>query len=157
MKTTDLHSQSGTANEDLGVFINRLLSTVSKGTASLIARYELFPLEFFLLRSFLVQEEWTAKQLKEVLPVDLSRISRMVSKLVDRGLLYRERDASDRRVVILRLTDSGREFTTELNDRLSSHNARLLEGVSEQDRQIFFATIRKIIANNAAIAVRKTI
>ena len=72
---------------DLGECVAGLVNVVAKGMADLVTPHELVPLEFALLRVFLRQEEWTTTQLAQVLPVKISRISRIVSKLADRGLL----------------------------------------------------------------------
>ena len=61
------------------------------------------PLGFALLRLFLEKEDWTTTQLTEVLPVNVSRVSRrVVTKVVGMGLI---RLRSDRRVVMLALTE----------------------------------------------------
>ena len=64
------------------------------------------PLGFALLRLFLEKEDWTTTQLTEVLPVNVSRVSRrVVTKVVGMGLIRRR---SYRRVVMLALTEGGR-------------------------------------------------
>ena len=54
----------------------------------------------------------------QALPLARSSISRTVTKLVDRGLIQRRRLLSDRRVVILTLTEEGMTLTQDLHRRV---------------------------------------
>ena len=62
-----------------------LSNAVVKGVERQIAPYGLISMEFAMLKAFVAQEEWTVTQLTEVLPADAPRVSRLVSRLVDRG------------------------------------------------------------------------
>ena len=64
-----------------------LVNTVVKGAADELEGYDLSVIEFTLLRSCLESREVTATARAEVLPVDASRISRIVTTLVEKGLL----------------------------------------------------------------------
>ena len=136
---------------DLGECVAVLVNAVTTGRADLVAPHDLIPMEFALLRLFLRREEWTTTQLAQVLPVKPSRISRVVTKLVDRGLMSRRRPPKDRRVVLLTLTEEGEALTREINERVQAHDARLSEGVTEQELAALAATTSKIVANHAAL------
>ena len=114
---------------DLGECVTGLANAVARGMEEQVAPYNLIPLEFAILRVFLGREEWTTTQLAKALPVTLSRISRIVTKLVDRGLLRRRRLRSDRRVVALALTEEGKALTLELHRSVQAYDARLSVGV----------------------------
>ena len=62
-----------------------LVNAVAKGMAELVAPHGLIPLEFALLRVFLGEEERTTTQLAQMLPVKMSRISAVVTKMVGQG------------------------------------------------------------------------
>ena len=109
-------------------------------------------MEFALLRIFLDREECTTTQLAKMLPVTASRISRIVTKLVDRGLIRRRRRLDDRRVVKLSLTSRGKELTQELHRRVQAYDARLTDSVSEEEMAAFASATSKIMANHAALA-----
>ena len=142
---------AGTPPADLGECVAGLVNVVAKGIAELVAPHQLIPLEFALLRLFLRQEEWTTTQLERVLPVKKSRISRVVTKLVDRGLMSRRRPSSDRRVVFLTLTEEGEALTRELHRRVQAYDARLSEGVSREEMAVLASATSRIMANYAAL------
>ena len=135
----------------LGQCAAALLNAVAKGVNRELASHGLTSMEFAMVRLFLVDKEWTATELAQVLPVEVSAISRMVSKLVDRGLLSRRRPRSDRRVVLLRLTDHGREVGLELHESVHEYEGKLIEGIDPAELDTFHTVIEKIMANSSSI------
>ena len=98
------------------------------------------------------KREWTITQLAQVLPVKAPRISRLVTKMVDRGLIRRQRLRNDRRVVFLTLTDEGKALTLELHRRVQAYDSTLSEGVSEEEMAAFLSVTSKVLANFSALA-----
>ena len=124
---------------------------VGRGVADITAPHGLLSAEYSLLRACLQLEECTATQLADIVPTDPSRISRMVTKLVDLGLLRRRRLRNDRRIVMLRLTPAGNELTSQLVEQTQLYYAALTEGVSEEDMAGFISTVSRIMENYEAL------
>ena len=128
---TSQNQPSGTSNgESLEGHVADLLSAVEKGMTDALAPFGLIPLEFKLLKYCLRIGECTATQLAEVLPTDPSRISRLVNRLVEMGLLVRRRLTSDRRIVMLSLTEEGRQRTLESDGSIQELFEALSQGIS---------------------------
>ena len=140
---------TGDRARDLDAQVTGLLNAVGKGLAAELASLGLTHLEFSLCRHCM-QGERTATQLALVLPVDGARISRLVTGLVDRGLLSRRRLRSDRRVVMLSLTPEGMELTSLVLRRADDYARMLTAGISEEDLRVFASVTEQIIANHAA-------
>ena len=145
------YSWEGSSPPELAEGVLGLINAVVKGVERQIEPFGLINMEFSILKSFLDQDEWTVTGLANLLPADAPRISRLVSKLVDRGLLRRRRRTDDRRVVLLRLTQQGKDLTEELRQRVHQHEARLLEGVSVEDLETLRAVTSKILGNHASM------
>ena len=128
-----------------------LANAVERGLARELAPYHLTPTEFNRLRFCLIEqgEEITATQLAQMLPIDASRVSRIVTTVVDRGLLVRRRLPEDRRVVMLHLSEEGRELTLNALAGMDAFAARLMEGVSEDDARVFVSVFSAMVANYA--------
>ena len=126
-----------------------LVNAVARGMARIVAVHGLTHIDFALLRLFLGVEEWTTTQLAEMLPLAPSGISRSVTKLVGMGLIQRRRLFSDRRVVILTLTEEGLKLTRELHVRVQKLDCRLCEGVSEEDMAVFVSVTSRVMSNYA--------
>ena len=154
---TDRHSRHDSDPQtddpwgDLDECLAGLVNSVDRGMIRELAPYGLIPVEFSLLRYCQEQDQCTATQLAQVLPVDGSRVSRLVTGLVDRGLLRRRRLRSDRRVVMLSLSDEGRDLLSTAAARMKRYDEMLTEGVSDEDMRTFIAVSRAIIDNDAAM------
>ncbi len=136
---------------DLGRYVSHLENAVYKGIANEVAPYQLVPLDVYMLMICMETGEVTATQLAQMLPVDASRISRLVTGLADKGLVRRRRLRSDRRIVMLRLTPDGNRLVNEVNRRMQNYYGRLTEGVSQRDMRVFANTAMKIVANYQAM------
>ena len=136
---------------DLGECVTGLANAVARGMEEQVAPYNLIPLEFAILRAFPGREEWTTTQLAKALLVTLSRISRIVTKMVGRDLLRRRRLRSDRRVVMLALTEEGMAMAQDLHMRVQAYDAMLSEGVSAQEMAFFTSVTSKVVANYASL------
>lgn len=124
-----------------------LANTVSRFMRLELEPHGLNDLEFAVIRLFLTDQKWTVSELAEILSMDSPATSRVVSKLVDKEILERRRPREDRRIVLLKLTKHGVSLGLELHDKLHSYEAKLMEGVAEEDIATLRSTIRKIIRN----------
>ena len=110
-----------------------------------IAPFKLW--EFAILRAFFAKEELTVTQLARAYPTDPSRISRVMNKLVKKGLISKVCLPSDQRVVKLRLTDEGKDTVRELCGRVLSLGAIITKDISYEELIGFLNTMRKMKAN----------
>ena len=136
---------------DLEACVMRLETAVFKGMTEEVEEYDLTHVEFTLLRACMEKGECTATELARVLPVDASRISRIVNTLVDAGSLRRRRLRSDRRTVMLTLTEEGRDLTRQLHERMQAYYARLVAGISSEDLHVLESATTRILANYVAM------
>ena len=143
---------SNTALADLASCVAGLTNTLAKGTAGLMTAYGLVPMEFALLRLFLARDEWTTTELAQELPVKAPRISYIVTKFVNRELMHRRRPHGDRRVVILALTDRGKELALDIHGRVQAYIERLSAGVGKEEMAAFISTTSKVMASYDAMA-----
>ena len=132
---------------DLGQHVWDLANALQKGAEEAAGPHDLLPVEIMLLAACGRLEECTASQLAPDLPVDASRVSRLVNGLVERGLLRRRRIRSDRRVVMLRLSPEGQEVNAAIAARLDVYYAKLIAGLSEDQMRSFAETAQAIAAN----------
>ena len=136
---------------DISTCVTSLVDAAVKGLTPILGPHGLAPIDFALLRLLLEVEEWTTTQLADVLPLAPSGISRSVTRLVGMGLIKRRRLLSDRRVVILTLTDEGTALTRGLHNSVQSYHARLCEGVSEEEMEVFASVSSRVKANYASM------
>ena len=137
----------GDPSAAFGDCVSSLAKVVAVAVRLEMERGNLRPYEFAVMQLFCQRSDWTATQLAEKLPLNPSRMSRVVDQLVNRRLLRRRRSKTDRRVVNLALTDNGGEMIAAAHFRIISYQAALLKDVSNEELSGFFATTRKVIQN----------
>ena len=74
-------------------------------------------------------------ELAEYQGVSLPSMSSTVSRLEERGWVRRERDANDRRVVRVKLTNSGKRKLSQISEQAEARMEILLTELSDGDRQ----------------------
>ena len=90
----------------------------------------------------------TVTALTEIVPVDQASISRAAHQLVRLDFLQRQRLSSDRRVVRLEATEKGQALVRRLSPEIAAIYATLLDGIPDDDLQVF-ARVARIVAANA--------
>ena len=85
--------------------------------------------------------------LAQYVPFDATRISRIVSKLEDRGLVRKVRPDRDRRVVIAEMTEKGNALALELMASVSEHYAAIASRVRERELSSLLHFIERMTAN----------
>ncbi len=97
-----------------------------------------------LLYTVLEAEAATITQLSNSLKVTQGVISRMVDRLEEKGLVERNREKDDRRVVTVRLSPKGREFALNMIDYHLEGLRKTLEKIPQNDREKFLGVLKEI-------------
>jgi DNA-binding MarR family transcriptional regulator len=83
-------------------------------------------------------------ELSAVAGVDNSTMTRMVDQLVEKGLVYRQADEKDRRLVRIGLTPAGQKLQKELAGALAGFYAASLEGIPDEERQTIIKSLERL-------------
>jgi DNA-binding MarR family transcriptional regulator len=67
----------------------------------------------------------TVNELRETLIDDSPNVSRILNKMVDKGLVRKERQSDDQRVVHISLTEKGRRLHAQADQKITGHNVKL--------------------------------
>jgi DNA-binding MarR family transcriptional regulator len=87
----------------------------------------------------------TPTELMRTALVTSGAITQRLDRLEERGLITRERSRDDGRAVVVSLTDAGREaLDAALPDHLDTER-KLLEGLSDDDREQLAALLRRFL------------
>jgi DNA-binding MarR family transcriptional regulator len=85
-----------------------------------------------------------AGELARELGITTGATTRLVDILEEHGLLYRVRDAGDRRVVTLAVTEAGREAATSLMPDVIGAWSDIFEVIDQKEADAFLATLAKL-------------
>lgn len=83
-------------------------------------------------------------RLGELLDVSLSNLTGIVGRMEERGLVERIRDLSDRRVVLVRLTDAGRQTVQDIELMRRQHLALILRAMAPADQATCLRAFRAL-------------
>jgi DNA-binding MarR family transcriptional regulator len=99
---------------------------------------------WFLLELLLREEGISQGEAGQRFEIDPSRITRISQKLESEGLLRRERDSEDNRVMRLYLTPEGRATVGELRERRERFERRARESVGEESAEELRRTLHTL-------------
>ncbi len=71
------------------------------------------------------KDEMAVSELRKILIDDSPNVSRILNKMVDKGLVKKERRVEDQRVVYVSLTEKGRRLHQQADEKIIGHNIRL--------------------------------
>ena len=70
-------------------------------------------------------DKMTVNELRETLIDDRPNVSRILNKMAEKGLVRKERQTDDQRVVYVSLTEKGRKLHKQADEKITGHNVRL--------------------------------
>jgi DNA-binding MarR family transcriptional regulator len=85
-------------------------------------------------------DKMTVNELRATLIDDSPNVSRILNKMVDKGLVRKERQSDDQRVVHISLTEKGRQLHKQADQKITGHNVKL----SPKDCQVLIELLMKI-------------
>ena len=121
------------ANEDMdlvlvpvGLAFKKMLKAFERDTGVSVGKY-------FVLRMLARKDGISQGEVWHRFDVDPSRITRLAKSLEKEGLVRRERDPEDNRVVRMYLMQEGHRMIDEISGRHQRFERRVREAVSEED------------------------
>jgi len=92
--------------------------------------------------------------LADSLRIDKASMVRMLDYLVERGLIERVVNPSNRREYLLELTTSGKRKIPRIEKEIAHIDNRFFEGISPVAREKFLKTLKKLVGNAVSIPAR---
>ncbi|HEU5443498.1 MAG TPA: MarR family transcriptional regulator [Steroidobacteraceae bacterium] len=103
--------------------------------------------QFEVLKNLARSDNETAASLCRALHYDTGSMTRMLDRLQEKRLVTRERDTSDRRLVFLRLTDTGESLIPKIRPALRRALRRHLAGLTPGEVSSLKRYLGRIIEN----------
>jgi DNA-binding MarR family transcriptional regulator len=102
------------------------------------------------------EPEVSMSEMARELAVTMPTVTGLVDQLIRRGLVSRRHDDKDRRRVLVSLTDAGRQALADVREAIVDLVARLLEGVSEEERESLVTAAERLHALSLEIRDEET-
>jgi DNA-binding MarR family transcriptional regulator len=103
--------------------------------------------QFEVLKNLARSHDETAASLCRALHYDTGSMTRMLDRLQEKGLVTRQRDTGDRRLVFLRLTEAGRNLIPKIQPASYRALRRHLTGFTPQEVASLKRYLGRIIEN----------
>jgi DNA-binding MarR family transcriptional regulator len=135
----------------LGALTRRVRQIAMAMSADILAEGDLTPIQYGALGCLNRQDGEPGidqVRLAAMLGIDRNSTSVVVDELAARGLLDRRVSEADRRARLLRLTPKGDRLYQKLRQKNLAAQARTLEPLTPDERELLFSLLIKIIAAN---------
>ncbi len=133
--------------EEMAVLVPRLVGAFQRNFSRELARFGLTFPQFIALNA-LERFEGTCRMgpLAEAALRSAASMTGIVDRLLERGLVRRERHPGDRRSVVVQLTEQGRALLEEVREARRQKVHRLLEVLPETERRRLREIVNTLIA-----------
>lgn len=103
--------------------------------------------EIFTMLYLDKRKEATMTELVDYINSPMSTATGIVDRLVKSGYIKRERSETDRRIVILTLTEEGSSLINKLKDTIQSYLNMIVDDLTEEEKQLMTNIMFKIMSN----------
>ncbi|SEM09658.1 MarR family winged helix-turn-helix transcriptional regulator [Nonomuraea pusilla] len=129
--------------------VSRASRLLERGVKEFFAEHGLEAWEFDMLATLLRSENATMcmKDLSASAMVSPGALTNRMDHLVERGLVERHPAPHNRRMTMVVLTDEGRALAGDLLDLHLANEERLLEGLTQDERDALAGLLRKLLVS----------
>jgi len=113
--------------------------------------------EHSIIMTLAMNESMNQDALSDSLSLDKGTIAKALVKLEGKGFVEREVNEDNRREKIVSLTEYGKEEVGKVFGVSEKWKQEVLEGISEQDQEVFFRTLLSVSQKAKMIITRDTV
>lgn len=144
-----MHTSGPSNLEDhLGYWLRRLSNGVSHAFAERLSHHDISVPQWVALRLVFDHPGISLKELATRVGVDVGALSRLVERLVARGLLTRSPKPDNRREVEIELTRSGRLLVPKLAHEADENDESFFRSLTPAQRGSLLKTIKDLLEAN---------
>ncbi|MDO3384995.1 MarR family transcriptional regulator [Gilvimarinus sp. SDUM040013] len=132
-------------NNSLIFWVNRLASAMRETFNEALAVENISWPQWMSVNVLAHEEADTPAKIAECLGVDRSAITRLLDRLVDKGLVQRQHDDGDRRSVRVYLTPEGKSLAKRVDQLALEHQQRFLSQLPATEVRVFKSHVQKLL------------
>jgi len=115
--------------------------------ANLLRELGLFPGQELMLMQLWNKDNQSQNSLGRTFRHDHSTIAKSVKRLEEAGLVTRSQSEEDKRVVIVSLTQAGRDLEGRVMDAWKNLETNTTKGISKEEQALFLTIVQKMVTN----------
>ncbi|MGG2064571.1 MarR family winged helix-turn-helix transcriptional regulator [Bacillus sp. S14(2024)] len=129
---------------DLSISFRKMIRLLQNDINELFSEYMPWN-EFSVLRALYWKSPQMASQIASEVNVTSSHITAVTDRLVRKGLVMRKRSDSDRRIVYLEITDSGKEVAEKLENVRKEYYREKFQDWSDQEIEMVLELFSRVL------------
>ncbi|MEN8115523.1 MAG: MarR family transcriptional regulator [Bacteroidota bacterium] len=110
-----------------------------------ISDLDLTPAEYYTFIAISNCSEINSTQLSQKMGLSLSRISRVVDKMVVKGFLTRDVSNNDRRSIDLKLTTKGNNYLDRIMEFRTNCESRIINNIPKEELELIRKSLKKVL------------
>lgn len=131
------------AQDTIGFQVKATWQSIVKMYNRLTSEYDFSQAEGYVLIS-IKKDGIPVTKIAPLMGIEPTSLSRLLKTMEDKGLIYREKDDDDRRVVKLFLTPKGLEFKKISKKIVLDYNKSIYEALTPEELESFFSIMEKV-------------
>jgi DNA-binding MarR family transcriptional regulator len=136
-----------TLDESIGYLIRRTGSQLTQTLDRALAEFDMTHAQLGIFLKLLHSHANTAADLAREMMVDTGAMTRMLDRLEEKEFIKRTRSKEDRRVILVELTDKGKQLSDQMMQVSCNALNHHLRGFSAQEVAQLKDFLRRMIAN----------
>jgi DNA-binding MarR family transcriptional regulator len=133
------------AGDSVGYLLNQVVTSMRRQIEQAMTAHDLTAAQWYPLWKLRRDGPVTAQELARDMDIDAGAMTRLIDRLAAKGLVERQRSASDRRVVMLALTPAGEAVAAHIPQVLAEVNNAYLQGFSRDEWQLLKQLLRRML------------
>ncbi|WP_172195775.1 MarR family winged helix-turn-helix transcriptional regulator [Saccharibacillus qingshengii] len=133
--------------DTLGFLLSRTYLAYAKRAGKVTSSEDMTPEQYGVLHRLTLADGVSQKKLAEVHSRDQTSISKVLDKLEYKKMIVRRSNPSDRRSVLVYLTEKGRKVEQMLTPLMEAQNRGAIEGLTEEELNLFIRVLDRIFGN----------
>ncbi|MCK5576296.1 MAG: MarR family transcriptional regulator [Sphingomonadales bacterium] len=131
----------------IGYLVTYAQKLLHRGLGEALQKHGVTVAQWMVLVVLWETDGLTQKELSQRVAVETATLSRTVDRMERDGLVTRDRSATDRRQVHVRLTGYGSGLWRDLVPEAEANQERALNGISEDEEEVLRGLLKRVIAN----------
>ena len=115
-------------------------------------RFDVTPVQYAALTAIGVQPDIDATRLSQLIALDRSTTGSVLERLEAKALVQRNASPEDRRIKLLRLSDSGRALLREVEAAVERAQQRIVAPLQPDERKTFLRLLARLVESNNALS-----
>ncbi|WP_042372822.1 MarR family winged helix-turn-helix transcriptional regulator [Streptacidiphilus neutrinimicus] len=138
-------AQTSGLHDHLGYWLRRLSDEVHGRFERQLAEHGVTVAQWAVLITVYRGDATTTREVSRYVDIDVGAVSRLVDRLIAKGLISREPDPHSKRILRLTLTDQGRELAPRLAEIADRNDAHFFAALTPDQRRQLEHWIRDLV------------